>query len=62
MLPDIVKQYNDLTGMPLKKITSIRRVCSMMNEVPVAKSLCSELHCALQLFLVQLLLPNAHFQ
>ena len=51
MLPDIVKQYNNTSDAPLHKVTTIRTVCSMMNEVPGAKSLCSEWHRALQILL-----------
>ena len=50
-LPDIVKQYSNTSDTPLHKVTTIKTVCSMMNEVPGAKPLCSELHCALQMLL-----------
>ena len=51
MLPDIVKQYNSISAAPLHRVTTVRTVCSMLNEVPAAKSLCSELHRALQMLL-----------
>ena len=51
MLPDIVKQYNHSSAVSLRKITTVQTVCSLMNEVPGAKSLCSELHRALQILL-----------
>ena len=51
LLPDIVKQYNSTSATPLHKVTTVRTVCSMMNEVPGAKSLCSELDRALEMLL-----------
>ena len=51
MLPDIVKQYNSTSAVPFHKVTTVGTVCSMMNAVPGAKSLCSELHRALQMLL-----------
>ena len=44
MRPDIIKSYGEATGTPIKKVTSVRTVCQAMNEIPGAKSLCSE-HC-----------------
>lgn len=52
MLPDIVKQYNAISVTPLKKVTTVQTVCSMMNEVPGAKSLCSELDRTLKLLTI----------
>ena len=51
MLPDIVKGYNSVSASPLQQVTKVQTVCSMMNEVPGAKSLCSELHRTLQILL-----------
>ena len=51
MLPDIIKSYGEATGTPIKKVTNVRTVCQAMNEIPGAKSLCSELDRLLRLFL-----------
>lgn len=39
MLPGIVKQYNAISVTPIKNVTTVLTVCSMMNEVPGTKSL-----------------------
>ena len=51
MLPNIIKNYGEAIGTPIKKVTNVHTVCQAMNEVPGAKRLCSELHRLLTLFL-----------
>ena len=50
MLPDAVKQYNDPSGLPIKKVTSIRTLCSVLNAAGL-KQLLSQVHILLQIFL-----------
>ena len=51
MLPDIVRRNNEITGLAIRKVTNVRTICDVMNTVPGAKSLCTQLHCLLLLFL-----------
>ncbi len=49
MLPDAVRQYGSVVGLPIK-VTSIRTLCDVLN-VSGAKQLLSQVHTLLQLFL-----------
>ena len=50
MLPDAVKQYDDPSGLPITKVTSIRTFCNVFNVAGI-KQLLSQVHILLQIFL-----------
>ena len=50
MLPDAVKQYSDPSGVPIKKVTSIRSLCNVLNVANI-KQLLSQVNILLQIFL-----------
>ena len=52
MLPDIIKQYNSNSGFVIKKVTSIRTLCDVLNFCGGGKQLLSQVHTLLQLFLM----------
>ena len=43
MLPDAVKQYNNTSSLPIKKVTSIRTLCDVLNTAGT-KQLLSQVH------------------
>ena len=49
MLPDAIKQYR-ASGLPIKKVTSVRTLCDVLN-FGGTKQLLSQVHVLLQLFL-----------
>ena len=51
MLPDMRKKFSEQGCTTIKKITNVQTVCQLMNEIPGAKVLFTELHRLLQLFL-----------
>lgn len=50
MLPDVVKQYIDPYGVPIKGVTSIHSLCNVLNASGI-KQLLSQVHILLQIFL-----------
>ena len=50
MLPDSVKQYSHASGLPIKKVISIRTLCDALNDGD-SKQLLSQVQTLLQLFL-----------
>ena len=51
MLPDIISQYNANSGSVIKKVTSVRMLCEVLNFCKGSKQLLSQVHILLQLFL-----------
>ena len=50
MLPDVIKQYGMVVGLPIKRVTSIRTLCDALNGTG-SKQLLLQVHALLQLFL-----------
>ena len=51
MLQDIISQYNANSGSVIKKVTSVRMLCEVLNFCKGSKQLLSQVHILLQLFL-----------
>ena len=43
-LPDMRKKFSEQGCTTIKKITNVQTVCQLMNEIPGAKVLFTELH------------------
>ncbi len=50
LIPDLIISNKELTGTP-SKVTNIRIFCAIMNANPAAKTMCSELHPLLKLYM-----------
>ena len=52
MLPDLVKAYNEThSSTPVRKVTNVRTLCEILNNVSSSKSLFSEVFKMIQLLL-----------
>ena len=51
LIPDLLLRHKELTGITIKEVTNIRTLCDIMNANPAAKSLCSEIHAMLKLYM-----------
>ena len=51
MLPNVIEQYNFNSGCVIKKVTSIRTLCDVLNFSGGGNQLLSQVHTLLQLFL-----------
>ena len=51
MLTDMIRRHGEREGTPIKRVTNVQTICASMNSKPVAKTLCSEAHRLLLLYL-----------
>ena len=50
MLPDLVKGYKQLRGLTKLEVTSMRTIAEILNKVPMAKGMFSEVDTLLRLY------------
>ena len=51
MLPDLIKSRNQqVSNSPIKEVTNVKTIATMMNELPVCKTMFSEISRLLQIF------------
>ena len=51
LMPQLISQRREITGITIKKVTNICTLCDIMNANPAAKSMCSEIHSLLKLYM-----------
>jgi len=52
MMPDLIRTRNQLPTnlVPIKKVTNVRTICDVMNDVSVSKDMLSQVHRLLKIF------------